>query len=96
MKFWIYLRIILIYRFLFDSLEIMKEDNIRLKKQMEEMEGERNQAILERNGLKQQCTAAIRQVSKKQCTADVRHVINKQCTTAISRAGDRILGPRNS
>ena len=40
----------------------MKEDNIRLKKQLEEMEGERNQAIHERNGLKQQCTAAIRQV----------------------------------
>ena len=46
----------------FPSLEIMKEDNIRLKKQLEEMEGERNQAIHERNGLKQQCTAAIRQV----------------------------------
>ena len=46
----------------FFSLEIMKEDNIRLKKQLEEMEGERNQAIHERNGLKQQCTAAIRQV----------------------------------
>ena len=46
----------------FFSLEIMKEDNIRLKKQLEEMEAERNQAIHERNGLKQQCTAAIRQV----------------------------------
>ena len=49
---------------LFHSLEIMKEDNIRLKKQSEQIEGERDLAIHERNGLKQQCTAAIRQVNE--------------------------------
>lgn len=43
------------------QLELSKEEATRLKTDYEQMTLERNSAIRERNALKQQCTAAIRQ-----------------------------------
>ncbi|KZC04634.1 Disks large like protein 5, partial [Dufourea novaeangliae] len=43
------------------SLELSQEEAARLKKQYDDVVQERNSAVRERNGLKQQCTAAIRQ-----------------------------------
>ncbi|EZA57168.1 Disks large-like protein [Ooceraea biroi] len=43
------------------ALELSQEEGKRLKKQYDTVLDERNTAIRERNGLKQQCTAAIRQ-----------------------------------
>ena len=46
------------------KLELAQEDSFRQRKNFEECIQERNVAIHERNGLKQQCTAAIRQWDK--------------------------------
>lgn len=43
------------------QLELSQEEAKRLKKQYDSVLEERNSALRERNGLKQQCTAAIRQ-----------------------------------
>ncbi|KAH3871821.1 hypothetical protein DPMN_035036, partial [Dreissena polymorpha] len=42
------------------KFENSQEENVKLKKQLQVVCSERDSAILERNGLKQQCTAAIR------------------------------------
>lgn len=42
-------------------MELVQEEAARLKKQIEEVGQERNTVVRERNGFKQQCTAAIRQ-----------------------------------
>ena len=72
----------------------MKEDNIRLKKQLEETDGERNLAIHERNGLKQQCTAAIRQVTNSSMTNHLIMSLMFPCLKITARIAHNCVFPQ--
>lgn len=71
------------------KVRLLVEDNMKLRKQFESVSLEKESAYAERNGLKQQCTAAIRDLAKVTQQRDdmikENHKVNSEYLSKVSK-----------